>query len=147
MEKHILVVSLICGLVGTSSFPEEFLEEALSKNGDPVSRLAGRVAMMKRAPDLSETGTRQLVKDFRRLLSPLHPVLCFLREQRRERVQRAFEDLEAHADRHVPPAGPEMPVFFVSRDEVDDAVYPEEVEEARRRRLRRIRAASRRRQQ
>ena len=117
--------------------PPEALDEAFSKNGNPVRRIAERMANRHFANVVPEKMKKQVEDEFYKALSPLHPVFCFLREQRREKIQRAFEVLEAHIDRSTPPAPPEMPRFMVAQDEEQDAVYPEEVEEARKRKLKR----------
>lgn len=140
MEKVRRLLSRVAG----SRVTEDMLEEVLAGNGDPARRLAEKVNRYRLNWRMTEKDMKEMEDDTYRQILPLRPVLCFLREQKRDMVQKVFEDIEAGIDRSAPPAGPEITRFFASRNEIDDAVFPEEIEEAKRRRLNKIRRLKRR---
>ena len=131
----------------------EALEKSVRSAGDPVKQIiwaviASRLYEDARIDGMSSALDTGSVEDTVRTvcmenLAPLHPILCFLREQRREIIQRAFEEQEASIDRRPPDLAPEIPIFFVSKREEDDALWPEEREEAIKRRKLRIAAKKR----
>jgi hypothetical protein len=120
----------------------EALDRLLGRNGDLPRLLTEHLLIQHINDRMTEKDVRSIERCLRNILLPLRPVLNFLRERKRERMQRVFEDIEARIDRSSPPAPPEKPVFFISEDEMDDAVFPEEIEELKlkkaRKRARRI---------
>ena len=134
MYEHILKV--VEGLTKDYMSPEA-LDRLLGRNGDLPRLLTEHLLVQHINERMTEKDVRSVEQCLRNILIPLRPVLNFLRERKRERMQRVFEDIEAHIDRSSPPAPPEMPVFFVSENEIDDAVFPEEVEEIKRKKARR----------
>lgn len=126
--------NLIKSITG-ETLSDTAIDDALGKNGDPTKRLAVDLARKHWDSWMPERDIRRLERDYHRMILPLRPVFCFLREQKRDKVQRMFERLEATVDRSTPPAGPEIPHFFVSEKEEDDAIYPEELEEIKHRKL------------
>lgn len=159
--KTLVAVILSAVWPGVKDLPPRFeyimresLEQAISSPGDPVTKLTRTVVGYRMYEEVPVDGVfnvlgarsyREAVKTVcDKALEPLHPLLCFLREQRRAAIQRAFEQQEAVIDRRPPELPPEVPIVFASKNEEDDALWPEERAEAHKRRMMRLAAKRRR---
>ena len=134
MYEHLL--KIVEKLTGDYMSPEE-MNKLLWKNGDLPRLLVEHLSIRHISRYMTERDIQQVEDQLYKRFLPLRPVLNFLREQKREMMQRVFEDIETQIDRSSPPAPPEMPVFFISENEMDDAIFPEEIEELRQKKARR----------